>query len=59
MADVNGKAPNGKTDRQVEIVRRDSRVSIWVHSPESNNGWQIWVPLGELQAELRREQIIE
>ena len=59
MADVHGTAPNRTTPRIVEIVRREGLVSIWVHSPDSDNGWQTWVPLVALQVELRREQIME
>jgi hypothetical protein len=57
MADVTGTAPNRTTPREVEIVRRENSVSIWVHSPNSDNGWQAWVPLPDLQAALAEEEI--
>ena len=52
---ISGTAPNGTTLRQITCTPLDGgRVSVWIHSPDADNGWEINVTVAELQAALAR-----
>jgi hypothetical protein len=57
--EVTGTSPNGQSERIVELQLQGSTVSIWLHSPGAQGGWQALVSLDEFRAALRREGIAD
>lgn len=56
MAQVNGENKTGGA-RVLECRIEGDRAYLWVHAPESQEGYEIWVDAGEFMAALWGDRV--
>jgi hypothetical protein len=53
MERIEGQSPDG-SPRVVEVDRRADKLTIWIHAPSSEGGWEITVSAEQFLAGLAR-----